>query len=133
MKAFKKGELVTYIANWDGKGTFYFIHAVVYSCGNKQMVLTSEETGREMGRTYAPELATIETRDRHTNGYNGTYLRMTDEEAHAACIEVAGRFLVSERARLDACKANNGHHEGYSASIDRTIAMLHEPTARKEA
>lgn len=120
--AFKKGQEVTYIADWDRKGTVTFRHAVVYSCGVKQMVLTDAETGEEMGRHFRPALGEIV----------GTFPRMTDEAARAACIFAAEHIIASERARLENClaaSAKSGRGSSYDAGMQKNIAALHEPRA----
>lgn len=119
-KAFNKGDLVTYIADWDRKGTVYFRHAVVYSCGKKQMVLTDAETGEEMGRHFAPV--------RGEDGACGTFPRMTDEDARAACLKAAERILERERAHYERCLAA-GNGADYDAAIRRNIEALHDPRA----
>lgn len=132
-KAFKKGQEVTYIADWDRKGTYMYQHAIVYSCGKKQMVLTDAETGREMGRNYNPSLGRLEAGTEMKNGVEyhcqpgGTFPRMTDEEAEAQCLKMAAA-------------ANQGRKEYYEGLkltawasapevMDKEIAALHEPRA----
>jgi len=118
-KAFNKGDEVTYISDWDRKGTTYFRHAVVYSCGKKQMVLTDAETGEDMGRHFRPERAEI--------GEAGTFTRMTDEEATAAALALADHILARETARFERCLQNDTADEGHKNAIRRNIAALHEP------
>lgn len=120
-KAFKKGEAVTYIADWDCKGTVYFRHAIVYSCGAKQMVLTDSTTGVEMGRNFRPIVGEI----------IGTFPRMSDEAAVTKCLEAGASIVASERARFDRCLAA-GHGESYNAAIREDIDQLHEPRAIKK-
>lgn len=120
--AFKKAQAVTYIADWDHKGTVTFRHAIVYSCGKKQMVLTDAATGEEMGRHFAPELGSL----------TGTFPRMTDDEARAACLKAAEAILEDQRARYAACLAR-GHGDAYNASIRKDLAKLHEPRAISHA
>ncbi len=125
-KAFKKGDLVTRIASWDDKGTFYFIHAVVYSCGKKQMVLTDADNGNEMGRHFSPALGEMSARK---YGGGNTFPRMTNEEAEAACIELAGRLVTEEKARLIEGRDRDGMTEGYKKAMQKNIDGLHEPRA----
>jgi hypothetical protein len=117
-KAFTKGQEVTQIADWDRKGTVTFRHAVVYSCGAKQMVLTDAETGEEMGRNFRPVVGEV----------CGTFPRMTDEEARAACLRAAEAILDYERAHYNRC-LSGGHSEAYNASVRKDLAALHEPRA----
>jgi len=91
MKAFTKGQAVTYIVNFDENGLFVFRQAVVYSCGKKQMVLTDATTGEEIGRHFRPELG-------GKNG--GTFPGMTDGQAIARCEELAAAYLVEQAAFL---------------------------------
>jgi len=120
-KAFNKGDEVTYISDWDRKGTVFFRHAIVYSCGKKQMVLTDAETGEEMGRHFIPARAEI--------GNAGTFARMTDAEAAAAALALADNILVSETAHFERCLQNDTAGEGYKNSIRKSLAALHEPRA----
>lgn len=128
--AFKKGDLVTYIADWDRAGTVYYRQAVVFSCGKKQMVLTDAESGKEMGRHFKPAIGALETT---YNGNcatlpGGTFPRMDKDQAEAACLAVAAEILAYENARFARCLAG-GHGEGYDAAIRKDIAKLHEPRA----
>lgn len=117
-KAFKKGDLVTYINDWDRKGTVTFRHAIVYSCGMKQMVLTDAETGEEMGRNFRPQIGEI----------TGTFPRMSDDEARAAGIRLAEVILANERAHFERC-LERGHGAAYDAAVRKDLDALHEPRA----
>jgi hypothetical protein len=117
-KAFNKGDEVTFIGDWDRCGSTYFRHAVVYSCGKKQMVLTDAATGVEMGRYYRPERAEL--------GAGGTFPRMTDAEAHAAALALAENILIKERAHFEHCLTIDAS-EGYKNSIRKALARLHAP------
>lgn len=120
-KAFNKGDEVTYISDWDRKGTAFFRHAIVYSCGKKQMVLTDAETGEEMGRNFTPARAEV--------GRAGTFTRMTDAEAAAAALTLAANVLVSETAHFERCLQDNTASKGYKNAIHKNLAALHEPRA----
>lgn len=124
-KAFKKGDEVTYIGDWDHKGTVYYRHAVVYSCGKKQMVLTDAVTGEEMGRHFRPVVGEI----------TGTFPRMTDEQAIAKCLEVGARIVAEERTRMERAIALCGYGEDheYTKAVRKDIAALHEPIATSYA
>ena len=116
-KAFKKGDAVTFISDWDRKGTVTFRDAIVHSCGKKQMILTDEQTGEEIGRHFKPEIG---------GEMGGTFPRMTEEEAVAKGLEIAERVLAKEREHFARCLAgNNG--ESYDNAIRKNIAALHEP------
>jgi len=118
MSAFKKNELVTYIADWDRKGTVTFRHAVVYSCGKRQMVLTDAETGVEMGRNFAPVVGEL----------TGTFPRMTDEEARSACL-VAGAAITEKEAADINLRIERSTSESYSEAMRKGLVELHEPRA----
>lgn len=120
-KAFNKGDEVTYINDWDRKGTTFFRHAIVYSCGKKQMVLTDAETGEEMGRHFYPVRAEI--------GGAGTFARMTDAEAIAAALALAENVLINQTAHFERCLRNETAGEGYRNAIRKDLARLHEPRA----
>lgn len=120
-KAFNKGDEVTYISDWDCKGTTFFRHAIVYSCGKKQMVLTDAETGAEMGRNFCPERAEI--------GCVGTFARMTDAEATAAALALAENIIANEAARFERCLQDDTAGEGYKNAIRKDLAQLHAPRA----
>ena len=88
-KAFTKGQEVTLISNWDGKGTFSYTHAIVYSCGQKQMILTDAMNNKELGRNFKPVMGEFY--------YTGAvFPRMSDERAIAVACEAASNFLKEE-------------------------------------
>lgn len=133
-KAFTKGQEVTYISNYDRKGTFCYQQAIVYSCGKKRMVLTDAATGKEMGRNYVPELGSLEagvittaSGAKQFRMVGGTFPRMTDEQAEAACLEVAASWLANEREYLEGLKRTAWAHA--PEVMDKAIAELHEPRA----
>lgn len=137
-KDFKKGEKVTVISSWDRKGTAIYRHAIVYSCGNKQMVLTDEATGEEIGRHFSPCVGSLEYTIKQHNGWQsaspagGTFKRMTDEEALEACLKVGAADVEYQTAHYERCLAG-GHGEGYNNAIRKDLAMLHEPRAMSHA
>lgn len=126
-KAFKKAQEVTYISDWDRKGTVTFRHAVVYSCGMKQMVLTDAVTGEEMGRHFNPAVGNFETIKTPHGIYmaGGTFPRMTDDEAVEAGLKIADAIQQYEREHFDRC-LSGGHGGGYDASIRKSINELHD-------
>ena len=129
-KAFAKGDKVTYLTNWDGKGTVTFQHAVVYACGKKQMGLTDDATGEEMGRHFRPENAA----EVWCRG-DGTFLRLTDEAATEIGLIFAAQILVSERAgyarRIEYAERERfSYWEGYVEGMRKDRAKLHEPRRR---
>lgn len=119
MKAFKKGQAVTYITNYNRKGLFVFRQAIVHSCGKVQMVLTDAKTGQEMGRHFKPQVG---------NEHGGTFPAITDAEAIAKCEELAAAFLIDIAAhyrRLSETGAENG--EGYARAMLKNLDELGEP------
>lgn len=123
-KAFKKGDEVTYINDWDRKGTAFYRNAVVYSCGKVQMVLTDAETGEEIGRHFKPAIGEL----------TGTFPRMTEAEAIEQCLKVGASVVEAETKRLNHClkvSEENCWGTGYDASIRKDLAALHEPRAGK--
>lgn len=120
-KAFSKGEEVTFFQNWDRRGAVYFRHCVVYSCGAKRMVLTDAISGEEVGRNFQPVRA--------KSPQQGTYPRMTDEEATAQALKIAEVLLVEERQHLTRCLGNMEASQGYRNVIQKDIDLLHAPEA----
>jgi hypothetical protein len=125
IETFKKSEPVTFIASWDDKGTFYYRHAVVYSCGKKEMILTDAATGEEMGRRFRPVVGINE------DGFAGCVRRLTDAEAEAACLKLAARFVADRRALYTELADSTKHGRGYADAMKRNLAELHEPQAIK--
>jgi hypothetical protein len=113
---FTKGDRVTVFGDWDRKGTVNFTQAIVYSCGGKQMVLTSAQSGHELGRHYHP--AKVQP-----------YIvpEMTEAEAHDYALTLAAALLAERRAHLNRCLERNSHLAGYVRAIREDIDALHEP------
>lgn len=132
-KKFTKGQKVTYFARWNAAGDFAYTQAVVYSCGNKRMVLTAEETGIEMGRQYSPD-----GRDGYQmpDGFilSGTVDRMSDAEAEQFCNDKAAQCKAHQLARLDARIAsgdfpNNDYWNAKNAALRESLNAA--PVAHK--
>lgn len=119
MKAFEKNELVTYIADWDRKGTFYFQQAIVRSCGAKRLHLVDASNGANMGRNFAPVVAEAYYTNQHTFKY------LTNEEAAAKCIELAEAFLIEEKAQLEKQVALDVS-EQHTKCMHEQLEELHE-------
>jgi hypothetical protein len=119
--AFKKGQAVTLFSSWDDKGTIYYRQAVVYSCGQKQMVLTDALTGKEIGRNFRPVVA--------SGAALGTRPRMTDDDAAALCLDLAAAYLADQKASMEHSIAHyaRGESDPYTQAMRRGIAALHEP------
>lgn len=128
-KAFSKGQPVTFISSWDNKGTFYYVHAVVYSCGQKQCVLTNAVTGQEMGRHFTPAVGVPVDGPMR---FRGTVARLSDAEAEALCLELAAAYIAFETADYTRRAENASYYgEGYLKGMKARIAELHEPRAIK--
>jgi hypothetical protein len=128
-KAFAKGAEVTLFNGYDSKGTIIYNHAVVYSCGAKQMVLTDAATGNELGRHFAPVCATEEdaTTRSYSVGYEATFPRLTDEEATRIGLLMAARMIVNETAHYENCLSRHADYEAYCEAVRRDMALMHEP------
>jgi hypothetical protein len=120
MKAFKKGQKVTRVTNWDRKGTFVYQQCEVISCGKKQMALMSVETGMTVGRHFRPD------------GSDGTHEAMTNEEAVAECLRQAEEFLARRREDLTRLSGMTEYGEGYCNAMRNELAALHEPRGYSE-
>jgi hypothetical protein len=120
-KAFKKGERVTVINNWDSKGTAYVRHATVHSCGKKILRLTCDVTGDEFGNEFLPVVA--------AHGEVGVRRFIDGDSLGIEAMAVAISTLEAERKELTYCRdvvgPNAGH--GYRDAIQQSIEALHEP------
>lgn len=128
-KAFAKGAEVTIFGGYDSKGTIHYTHAVVYSCGAKQMVLTDATTGNELGRHFTPACATEEdaTTRSYREGYEATFPRLSDEEATRIGLRMAERSIVNETEHYENCLRRHADLSAYCDSIRRDMATIHEP------
>jgi len=90
MRAFKKGDLATKITDWDGKGTVKIQNVTIYSCGKEQMVLTDDNTGKELGELFDP------VKGENQYGHCHIVDRLNDEEAYKFAIEYATN-MIEER------------------------------------
>ena len=123
-KAFTKGQKVTYICSWDNKGTVAYRQAVVHSCGAKQMVLTDEVTGEEMGRHFAPVLGSLD--NIRSFNYGGTFPRMSDDDAAALSLEVGAKVIEAVKADVEYRLTLPAYTKEGQA---QRLAELHEPRA----
>jgi len=114
---FKKGEKVSYISDWDRKGTVVTREAIVYSCGKKQMILTCAISGKEIGRNFKPQVAEA--------GETGTYKLLEGDALQAAAMLVAEKVLEKERAHFARCLAI-GAGANYDDGIRKQLAQLHD-------
>jgi len=140
-KGFKKGDEVTFINTWDDKGTFSYTHAVVHSCGKKQMVLTGLD-GKELGRHFHPAFhmpgmmrpcysAIPYTDKRDIVYWNGTVNRLSDEGAEKLCIAVGEAFVAARRVECQNLIEKHRDSVAYCRAMELTIKELHEGRAIK--
>lgn len=127
---FKKGERVTYVADWDSRGTFYFIQAFVHSCGGKKVVLYNAETQQLLGRHFRPEIGIIQGVGRQTNGI---FKQMSDDEAHAVCLAEAASYLAWRRQTIADSIEKSASGSLYAKAMEKQLAELHEPMSMKGA
>jgi len=125
-----KGDRVTVFGSWDDEGTFWFTHATVYSCGAKQMVLTSAsnlgpEKNVELGRHFDPR------REPTKHYHRGLHIvpRQNDDTARETAMLLAATWLTEERNRLEQCMRRTPENFYYCRAIAKDIAKLHEPCA----
>lgn len=120
-KAFTKGQKVTVIGDWNGKGTCYVRQATVHSCGTKQLKLTCDSTGDEFGRNLRPVVAEA--------GQPGVRPRLEGAALEAEAMSVAVTVLESERARLTHCRDKVGPTAGYgyTEAMQRGLDALKTP------
>jgi hypothetical protein len=131
MAVFKKGDLVTLIADWDCKGTVYYQQAVVFSCGKKQMILTHEKSGEELGRHFRPELGSLEMIPPSDQCYGwrqagGVFPRMTPEQAVVSGLKVAESIQNFERWRIECAIKSGGSDINYVRAMRQDLDALHE-------
>lgn len=120
-KQFKKGDKVTVFSSWDNAGTVYAVQAVVHSCGNKRMILTSEATGAELGNNYRPEYLPS-----HCIRWDGCKVvhRLGGSELWSTGMALAEYWLKSQRAHLETLRSNPYYSSAWIARIE---SELHEP------
>lgn len=120
-KAFTKGQPVTFLQNWDSKGTVRIADLIVHSCGAKQMVLVDEAGAKFEGKNFLP--------GREQYSYGLVVPRLSPEAAEAAALELGAAIVVAVRNRLEKAIAHYGYPEtdNYTKSIRQDIEELHEP------
>ena len=98
-KRFNKGDLVTRIGAWNEARDFYFVQAVVVSCGAVQMVLEDADTGVTLGRHFSPNGRDSFVFD---TGFliAGTYEHMSDDQAIKTCNELSKVWKAARIAEL---------------------------------
>ena len=121
-KAFTKGQAVTHIALWNGKGTFTVRHAIVHSCGMKQMVLTDAVTNEDMGRHFLP-IDSSKSEDMHAQTC-GTFPRMTDAEALDVARRLSAEYVAEQRVYFSKSIEQHGDRAVYKWSTQKQIDDL---------
>lgn len=114
-KAFKKGQKVTVIMDWDQKGMAYVRQATVYSCGYKQLKLTCDVTGEEFGHNLRPAIA--------ETGAPGVRPRLDGEALAVEAQAVSEAMFAKKMARLIHCRDVVGANEpaAYTAAVQKRI------------
>jgi len=120
---FTKGQEVTLLQNWDGKGTVRIIDLTVNSCGKKQMILVDAAGAKFQGRNFYPTEA--------QPGPDRVVARLSHDDAVAAALVLGAEIVAEERARIEKMLAHYGYPEthGYTKAMRRDQAALHEPRA----
>lgn len=103
-KQFIKGQKVTYFGPWNNKGVVSYTHAIVHSCGNKQMILVCEATGNEMGRHFSPRAG--------EPGGSGTFPRVSDSATKLHGFKLARDFKEKRISSLESyiAKSDNPYY-----------------------
>lgn len=129
-KAFTKGDRVTRISDWDGKGTVAIQEAIVHSCGVKRLILTDAETGEEIGRNFRAERNEPEDRITRWGGHfaQGLILPALDrDEAIKIALESGAAIVASGRAKAERRIEEEAGNEGFISAMNSKINALHEP------
>ena len=125
-KAFKKGDRVTRICDWDGRGTVAIREAIVHSCGAKRLILTDAESGEEIGRNFRPVRSDPSERVSRWGG-DLIFPMLPREEAITIALESGALIAANEKASGELKLKNNSDQTGYCNAIRSMIADLHEP------
>lgn len=133
VKAFKKGDTVTVIGNWDSKGTVSYRHCVVHSCGLKRLVLIDAVTDQCVGRDFRPKKAkslidVIEDTS-HIHFGEFTFARLSEDEIKSIVIPFAEHILVLEKKDIERDLLDDTNHPSRVRGLESRLAALHEPRA----
>ena len=131
-KAFKKGDRVTLIRSWDGRGTAYYNQAIVHSCGLKRLILTDEETGKELGRDFPPLNAADDPVPLGLSNSN-VYHRLEGAALVAVGEELAKAEVERAREAFEKAIETYPDDHGYCRVMARKLARLHEPRIFSES
>lgn len=118
---FTKGQLVTLLQNWDRQGTVRVVDLIVHSCGKKRMILVDDAGAQFEGRFFSP------AKEQPGCGY--VVSRLSKADADAAALGFGAVIVKDERARMEHAIAHYGYPEtdGYTKSVRKSLAELHEP------
>ena len=123
-KTFKKGDLVTLIGDWNGKGTIYMRDCTVVSCGKRQMVLAEDHTGITLKEFFSP----VANEMQQIGGYrshrviNRASIIETTEAAHE--LFAAQKAAVIARAQRMIARGEGG---------ERYLQLQHDHVAQQGA
>lgn len=123
-RAFKKGEQVTLLTNWDSKGTVAYRHCVVHSCGLKRLVLLDAETGQCIGRDFTPEKA--ESVNDLISAHFGIFRRLSEDEVKALAIPCAENILAEQKTHIER-SLEDSPNENCRLRQLKELEALHEP------
>lgn len=118
---FKKGQPVTYLYDWDRRGTVRAVDLFVYSAGKKQMILVDANGAKFAGHNFRPCV-----KQGYDDGCNEVHPRLTEAEANELGLALAERILTYERAHFARCLAAHSDDRGYCAAVQKDLERLHE-------
>lgn len=132
-KAFKKGDMVTVLSNWDSKGTVSYRHCVVHSCGLQRLVLIDAVTDQCVGRDFRPKKAkslidVIEDTS-HIHFGEFTFAKLSEDEIKSIVIPFAEHILVLEKKDIEGDLLDDTNHPSRVRRLESRLAELHEPRA----
>jgi hypothetical protein len=114
---YTKGQTVTFISDWDGKGTVSVTQGLqVYSCGQKRMILVDENGARFQGAEFRPDDKRV-------------YRAMEDDAALALAREIGAKIIIEQTAHFNERIARWGDQVGFRAAMEKSLRELHEPRA----
>ena len=132
-KAFKKGDMVTVISNWDSKGTVSYRHCVVHSCGLQRLVLIDAVTGKCVGRDFRPKkaksLTDVIEDTNHIHFGTMIFARFSEDEIKSIVIPFAEHILALEKKDIERDLLDDLNHPSRVRRLESKLAELHEPRA----
>lgn len=117
-KQFTKGQKVTYFGPWNNKGVVYFTHAIVHSCGHKQMVLICEESGNVLGRHFETAVGEPD--------WGGTFPRVSETATKLHGFKYAKNYKAKRIESLEKILSNKRHENNtlYLKSIKEELEEI---------